>query len=178
MKEQKVLFENKTKYTEDLYNIFLKEYKKEYASSENLFTGFNFFFFGICMFFAFKENELILAFAILIGLIIYFWYKFIRPATREIKTRKNPMLKDNFINTYKFYERYFDVENPKGKARTYYLKVYRITETQDYYYIYISREYAFIVSKTEFTEGNNIEFTTFIKKKLLGKYRNRMKNKE
>lgn len=172
------LFENKTKYSEKLYNIFLQEYKKEYAFSDNAFMIFNFVFFGICMILAFKENEIILGVAILIGLLIYFWFKLIRPATREKKTRKSPMLKGNFTNTYKFYNKYFEVENPQGKATTYYIKIYKIVETKEYYYIYISREYAFIVSKIGFTKGNALEFTEFMKKKLFTKYKNRIKRDE
>ncbi len=172
------LYENKTKYSEKLYNIFLNAYREEYASSENLLMIYNIGFFGICCIFAFIEKLILLGVVIIVGLMIYVWYKIIRPTIREEKTRKGPKLKGNFINTYKFYKNYFKVENPEGQAQVLYFKIYRVVETRDYYYIYISRENAFVMSKNSFTKGSSLEFTNFIKKKVLIKYKNRInKNK-
>ena len=171
------LFENKTKYSEKLYNIFVQAYREENAAYERGYIIFNLSFFGLCMIFAFIEKEILLGVAIFVGLLIYLWFKIIRPAIREQKQRKSPMLSGNYVNTYKFYKNYFDVENPDGKARIMYMKIFRMVETKEYYYIYLSREYAFIISKIGFTKGNNLDFATFMKKKLFTKYKNRIKNK-
>ena len=169
------IFENKTRYSQKEYDVFLKEYKKEYASSEYASMIFYILFFGLCMIFAFKEKETVLGIVLLIGLVIYIWYRLIRPVIRTEKDRKSPKLSGNFINTYKFYKNYFNVENPEGKAQIFYFKLYRVVETNQYIYIYISRENAFIVSKNGFTNGNPREFSKFIKKKVLFKYKNRIK---
>ena len=171
------LFENKTKYTEDNYNTFLKYYEKEYGTSDRLFFVYNIIFFGFCMIFAFKSSETGLGIGILVGLLIYLGFKFIRPARKTEKIKQGPMLSGKFVNTYKFYKRYFMVENSEGKAQILYIRLYRVVETRDYYYIYISREAAFLVSKQGFTKGNDKEFSEFIRKKTFTKYRSRVKTK-
>lgn len=169
------LFENKTKYTEKLYKIFLKAYQEEYGKSDKLFFIYNLVFFGICMIIAFKSNETKLGIGILIGLLIYLGFKIIRPMRQKQKTEQGPKLKGQFVNTYKFYKNYFKVENPEGDAQIVYFNLYRVVETNDNYYLYISREAAFIVSKIGFIKGTDLEFSSFIKKKAFTKYRNRKK---
>lgn len=169
------LFENKTKYSQKEYDIFLKSYQQEYATSDNAYTLFNIIFFGFCMILAFKENEIILGVALLLGLLVYLWYKIIRPARNVEKDKKSNKVSGKFLNTYKFYKNYFKVENPDGSAQILYFKLYRVTETKTHFYIYISREYAFIVLKSGFTKGTSEEFSKFIKKKVFTKYKNRMR---
>lgn len=170
------LFINKTKITEKEYDIFLKSYQEEYTSSETLYLLFNTIFFGICMILAFREGETILGIIILLGLLVYLWFKIIRPTQRVQKDKKSKKVSGKFINTYKFYKNFLRVENPDGNAQIYYIKLYRVVETETHFYIYLSREYAFIVSKEGFTKGNSEEFAKFLKKKTFNKYKNRIKN--
>ena len=51
-----------------------------------------------------------------------------------------------------------------------YLKLYKVFETQDYFYLYIDEEHAALVNKKGFKIGNVEAFTDFIKKKCLFKY--------
>ena len=53
--------------------------------------------------------------------------------------------------------------------------MYKVVETNTHFYIYISRDYAFIISKKGFIDSKSEEFSKFIRKKAWGKYRNRMK---
>ncbi len=168
------LFENKTKYSQKEYDIFIESYIKEYAISDNIYIFFYIAFFGICMIFAFIEKEIILGILLLMGLIVYLWFKIIRPNYLVEQTKKSHKVSGNFINKYEFYKNHFNVENPDGKAQIFYFKLYRVVETKSYFYIYISRQYAFIVSKLGFTQGKSEDFSSFIKKKLFTKYKNRM----
>lgn len=172
------LFKNETKYTQKEYDIFLKEHQKEYATSETAYMLFNIIFFGICMIFAFRNNEIILGIILLLGLLIYMWYKFIKPKKELDQTLKSEKLSGDFVNHYYFYKNNLKVENKEGDAKIYYYKLYRVIETHDNYYIYISRDYAFIMSKGGFTKGDSVEFSKFIKKKMLTKYRNRIKRSQ
>lgn len=169
------LFENKTKYSQKEYDIFLKSYEEEYATSDKAYMTFYILFFGLCMILAFKEREFILAISLLIGLGIYLWYKIIRPFKAVEKDKKSQKLSGSFINKYEFFKNYFRVENPEGEAQIFYFKLYRVVETKSYFYIYISRQYAFIVSKLGFTEGKSEDFSKFIKKKVFSRYKNRIK---
>ena len=168
------IFENKTKYSQKEYDIFLESYKKEYAKSDYAYIIFYILFFGFCMIWAFKIGEILLGIALLAGLGIYLWFKIIRPSILVDKTKKGPKLNGSFSNKYEFYKNFFKVENPEGKAQIYYFKLYRVVETKSYFYIYISRQYAFIVSKLGFTKGSSENFSKFIKKKIFTKYKNRI----
>ncbi len=172
------LFKNETKYTKEEYDIFLKEHQKEYSMSETAYMLFNIIFFGMCMIFAFRNNEPLLGAILLIGLLIYLWYKFIRPKKELDKTLESEKLSGDFINHYIFYKKFFKVDNKEGNAQIFYYKLYRVIETQENYYMYISRDYAFILSKSGFTKGDANEFSKFIKKKMLTKYRNRIKRSQ
>lgn len=169
------LFENKTKYLQEEYETFLKVHQKEYAASEYAYILFNLIFFGCCAAIAFKEKEIILGIVLVVGLLIYIWYKFFRPARRMQEDLESEKLSGNFVNTYKFYKKYFKVENTEGNAQLAYIGLYRVVETNENYYIYISRDNAFIVSKKGFTKGNEKEFSKFIRGKVFMKYKNRMK---
>lgn len=168
------LFENKTKYSQKEYDIFLESYRKEYEISDYAYILFYILFFGFCMVFAFKEKEILLGIALLIGLIVYLWYKIIRSNQLVEKTKKGHKVSGKFVNNYEFYKNFFKVENSDGKAQILYFKLYRVVETKEYFYIYISRQYAFIVSKFGFTQGTSEDFSKFIKKKVFAKYKNRI----
>ena len=154
-----------------MYNVFAKSYIAENSLSEKAYFLFTVVFFGLCMILAFIEKEFILAVIVLIWLIFYLWYKLIRPLKREKKQTANIKTRGGFFNTYKFYNNYFDVDNPEGTAKIYYMKIYKMIEDAQYYYIYITKEHAFIISKNGFLKGNSIEFSDFMKKKLIFKYK-------
>ena len=121
------LFENKTKYTNKEYTAFLKSYKEEFAKTEIAYILFNIIFFGMCMIFSFKENEKILAFSLLIGLLVYIWFKIIRPVKAVKKDQESHKFSGHFVNNYEFYKNYFKVENTDGKAQIFYLKLFDLS---------------------------------------------------
>ena len=168
------LFENKTRLSMKEYNIFIESYKKEFSISDCWYIIFYIVFFGLCMILALRKGEIILGIILFAGLCIYLWFKIMRPNKLVKKTKKSQKVSGNFVNKYEFYKNYFKVENPEGKTQILYFKLYRVVETKLYFYIYISRQYAFIVSKLGFTEGNPDNFSEFIKKKVHMRYKKRI----
>ena len=168
------LFENRTKFSQKEYDIFLESYKNEFEKSDYGYIVYYIVFFGLCMILAFMQGEIILGITLLVGLGIYLWFKIIRSNKLVEKAKKSQKVSGNFVNKYEFYKNYFKVENPEGKTQILYFKLYRVVETKLYFYIYISRQYAFIVSKLGFTEGNPENFSEFIKKKVHMRYKNRI----
>lgn len=166
-----VLFKNETKCTQKEYTKFLKIQEKEYAVSELLYIIFNISFFTFCMVLALMNKEYKLAIIIFIGLLIYGWYKFIRPFQIIKKEKNSPKLKKEYINKYKFYKHFFTTENKDGKAQTYYIKINKVIETETHFYLYISKEYAFIVAKDGFIDCNFEDFKKFIKNKIKFNYK-------
>ena len=174
MKKLEVLFRNKTRYSEKEYEIFLKSYSDEYTFSETLYSLTNIFFFGMCLIVAIKYKEIFLSIALAVGLIVYIWYKFIRPIFK-IKENKQNTIKANYMNTFYFYKSYFRVENEEGTANIRYMGIYKVIEEEEYFYIYITRDNAFIISKDGFIDSTSYDFSNFIRKKVWGKYKNKMK---
>ena len=82
------------------------------------------------------------------------------------------------INLIKDFSRW---KTPKEKHKLYilsYIEWYEVSYNGSK--AYISRDYAFIVSKLGFTKGTSQEFSAFIKKKVFTKYkdrRNKINNK-
>ena len=87
------------------------------------------------------------------------------------KEKNSKMLMQEFTNTYVFYKHYFITENPDGQAQTYYFKINKVIETKEYFYIYLSKEYAFIVDKEGFEKCSWQEFKKFIQNKVKLKYK-------
>lgn len=168
------LFENRTKFSQKEYDIFLESYKNEFEKSDYGYIVYYIVFFGFCMILAFMQGEIILGITLLVGLGIYLWFKIIRSNKLVEKTKKSQKVSGNFVNKYEFYKNYFKVENSEGKTQILYFKLYRVVETKSYFYIYISRQYAYIVSKLGFTEGNSENFSEFIKKKVHMRYKKRI----
>lgn len=173
----KELFINKTKCTEKEYNRFLKSYEKEYAVSELVRSLLYIAFWILCLVLAILNKEYILTLILILGLSLYIWYKFIRPMKKVEKQKNSKKIINEYINTYKFYKHYFTAENEEGHSQIMYIKIYKVIETETHFYIYISREYAFIVAKSGFKDNTNNEFKDFIKKKAFGKYKSQIEKK-
>ena len=160
------LFENKTKCTDEEYAKYLSTYQKEYAITEKIYTIIYFLFLIFCIIFAIKEKEIVLSIGLITLTIIFIWYKFIRPYKILQKTQEKTTLKE-YICNYKFYKNNFTVNAPEGNATIFYF------QTNTHFYIFISKENAFIVSKEGFTKGKAAEFSNFIHKKVKFKYKKR-----
>ena len=57
------------------------------------------------------------------------------------------------------------------QIKHHYFKIYKVLETETHFYIYIARDYAFIVDKNGFIDSNSDEFKKFIQKKVKLKYK-------
>lgn len=166
------IFKNTTKLTEKEYKIFLKSYQNEHAKADLLYSLFYSIFFIICAIMLLINKDYLVGGILLLGVIAYMIYKYFR--TKKIAQNNNKKLNIQITNKYDFYNNYFDIENQEGSGRIWYVKMYKVVETNTHFYIYISREYAYIISKSGFTKGEEKDFSKFIKKKAMYyKYRNR-----
>ena len=165
------LFINKTKCTKKDFVRFQNSYKREYAVPELM--GFLFYvaFFLFCIILSFMSKEYKLGSILICVFILYLAYKFIYQPNRIKKQEKSNQLLKEYINTYIFYNNYFKTKNIDGEAQTFYFKIYKVIETKTNFYIYVSRDYAFIISKSGFKDDKCEEFTKFIKKKTRFKYK-------
>ena len=124
------LFKNQTKYSEEEYNLFLESYNKEYGLSDILYSLINIAFFTLCTIYAILNKEVVLSIALIIGILTYIWYKFIRPRRKVDEEKQSNKIQKEFINTFYFYPKYFKVENPEGQAQKTYFGLYKVIETK------------------------------------------------
>ena len=165
------LFVNVTKCTEQEYKKFLQSYAKEYAVPELLGILFYCAFFIFCIYLTIRHQEFKLLAILIIAFILFLYYKLILVPNKRRKQANEKILGKECVNKYIFYNNFFSTISNDGEAQTLYFKMYRVVETKTNFYIYIAREYAFILSKDGFKDNKLDEFRQFIKKKALLKYR-------
>ena len=69
-------------------------------------------------------------------------------------------------NTYSFYDKYMEIKNTDDIIKFNYYKLYKFFETENYFYLYINKNYSFVLTKTGFSIGDSNDFCKFMKKKL------------
>ena len=70
------------------------------------------------------------------------------------------------VFVFRFFDKYFRI----NKSKIYYFRLYKVFETEKFFYLYLNKEYAAVVNKAGFEIGNANDFSEFIKKKCMLKY--------
>ena len=163
----KLLFKNVTKYDSKAYNKFVNFHNKKYNDSYFFITVFMCLLFLYCCILNFKSKNTILGLGFIKTLLIFLFCRFYLPVRRYKKTSKRYENNQKSLYTFSFYQHFFKIDNEKF----YYLRLYKVIESDDYFYLYFNNNYAALVSKNGFKFGNTQDFSNFIKKKCLLKYR-------
>ena len=66
--------------------------------------------------------------------------------------------------SFKFYEKYFEVWDRLNLEKVKYGKIYRVYETDSFFYLYLDKEHSLLLEKTGFVIGNSEDFGKFIRK--------------
>lgn len=162
----KPLFKNITKYNKKNYEQFLEFHNKKYSFSYNFYTITMIILLIYCIIFNIIQKNFSMFLLFLVLLIIFLFTRIYLPIKRYQKTQKQIAKNKENNFTFSFYDLYFTI----NKTTFYYLKLYKVFETNDYFYLYINEDYAALVSKNGFKVGTAEEFSKFIKKKCLFKY--------
>lgn len=165
------LFENKTTYTQDIYIEFLKFHNKLYHLSYFLYTVFWVALLLLCIFLSFADNMRIQGVLLTIVLIMFIFYRIYRPKMLVNKEMNSEKISDNNTNTFSFYDKDFVVKNNNGIFKYKYILLHRVFETNTFFYLYVTKDDAFLIAKDAFTFGTADEFSSFIKKKCIFKYK-------
>ncbi len=104
-------------------------------------------------------------------LVCFLIYRIGRPRFIVNKELESDKLENNLTNKFSFFDKYFEVENPNGKFNYKYSMIYRAFDKEDCFYLYITKENAFLLSKNTFSLGNANDFSSFIKSKCHSKYK-------
>lgn len=165
------LFENKTTYTKDTYMEFLRFHTKTYNLPYMAYTMFWAAIFILCIYLAFSSGNRLQGVIITIILICFVVYRVYRPKKLVDNELKSEKISTNNINVFSFYDKNFLVENNNGVFTFRYFMLHRVFETDDFFYLYVNKENAFLVAKKTFSLGTAEDFSKFIKDKCKLKYR-------
>ena len=165
------LFENKTTYSKEIYIQFLKFHNKTFNFGYATYTIFWTFLFLLCIYLSFGSGERLQGVIITIILIGFVFYRIYHPKSIVDKELKSDKIADTNTNTFSFYDKEFEIENRNGSFRYRYFMIHKIYETPDFFYIYMTRENAFLLSKDTFSLGNKDDFAKILKSKCNFKYK-------
>ena len=163
----KPLFQNITIYNSKNYNQFIKFHGEKFNFSYNAYTIVMLGLTLYCVILNIIQKNLLLflVFSLIFALTIMF--RMYLPVQRYVKTKKKFAKNKETSIVINFYKFHFKIE----KKIYSYLKIYKVFETEDYFYLYIDEENAVLINKKGFKIGTVEEFTEFIKKKCLFKYK-------
>ena len=171
MEKEEKLFENKTTYTKEMYIDFLKFHNKKYNFTYLAYTVIWFIILFACIVYSISSNLRLQAIVITIILLSFVIYRFARPKIIVDKELKSEKISDNNTNLFTFYKNYMRIQNKNGKFDYKYLMIRKAFETEDSFYLYVSKENAFLISKNTFSLGTAEDFSKFAKSKFGIKYK-------
>lgn len=161
-----------------LANIALKKLK-----IIMLLLGVFFALIGVIIFIASDsmEDGLIWLIAFILGGAI-FAVLFPMLLNRNIKKQmnSNQLLKNETYNNYIFEEDFLNIvtetnNTPNSNSTINYTQLFKVLETNDTFYIYISSSQAFIVNKSDIKDNKTNELSTLLKSKLDKRYNDKSK---
>ena len=160
-----LIFKNVTKYSKEVYREFLrfhteKNYKKYLIYALAILMGLVY----IITFNAVRQKwtiiiEIIVLTIIAVCYMIFSQKKIIKD---EMKSSK---IKNEEIFEFEFFNEYIVIKNNGRKEKFEYKKICKIYETKTFFYLYINKNDAFLLSKDGFIEGNINNFKGFITNK-------------
>ena len=165
------LFKNKTTLSSKNYIELVKFHQKENNWKYFLYTAFYSILFVIFIAIQIASKYYFPAILVFICFFGFLVYRFIEPYYKTKKEFQSEKVQKNLVNFYLFYEKYFKVKNKMGSFKLRYYKLYKAYENENYFYLYLDKDYAFILEKSGFITGNIDEFQKFIKSKLGFKFK-------
>ncbi len=167
----KILFKNKTKYSQELYIKYCNFHNETnffFASLYNIIVvGFLLFVFVLQV----KNRHYAIIFIFGLAITAFILWRILYPAYLGKKEMNSENITKQKEYDFKFYENYFSVENDKFIGKVKYKELYRVRVTNDYSYLYTDRRHSYILDNSNFTVGNITTFKPFIHKKCGWRYK-------
>lgn len=166
----KILFKNETKYNKEIYENFLNFHNKKFHFKYTLYTAAIIMLLIFCLSLQVKYHNYTLAILFGIFLSAFFLWRFLHPFSIAQKELKSNKIENKKTFYFIFYEDKFKIRDNENYNIMPYFKLYKIFETEDFFYLYIDKTHSFVLNKNGFLIGNSNDFSTFIKKKCKSKY--------
>ena len=160
------LFENTTTYTSDVYREFVEFHNKKYNLKYNLYTLFMLALIVFCMVLQFSYSNVSLGILFLLIMIVFLIWRVFHPFFFVKKEANSDKVKKQLTNTYSFYDNYIEIKNDNDSFNLRYFKLHKVFETENNFYLYINKNYSFVLDKNGFSIGNPDLFYDFIREKI------------
>ena len=161
----KLLFKNTTRYSKSVYDKFLAFHRKKYGFTYATYTIIVVAFILFALILQIKYHNFSIAILLCCGLTCLILWRYLRPISEVSKEYQSDKIQNEKEYTFKFYDNFFTSEDNKEISEIKYHKLYKVFETSDFFYLYIDKTHAFLVSKSKFKNNNATEFSGFIRKK-------------
>ena len=171
-----ILFKNKTRYSEDLYTKFLIFHDKNYSLPYSLHTAFIVFFILFSIIIQIKANNFAVAIFFFIGITIFILWRFFGPIEEVKENFESDKIVNEKIFTFEFYKKYVKICDNNGYSFLKYKNIDKVFETSNFFYIYIDKNHALLLDKTGFCIGNCIDFSNFIRKKCIFRFKKKIES--
>lgn len=165
------LFKNKTVMSRENYIHLLEFHQKKNNWKYWLYTAFFSVSFIFCTAVHIVNKNYSFALLFFLFFFGFLLYRFIEPYRKTEKELQSDKIQNNLVNYYFFYEKCFKVKNKLGNNTVKYHKLYKAYENENYFYLYLNKNVAFIIDKSGFTIGNEKSFEKFLKNKMWFKFK-------
>lgn len=161
----KILFKNKTKYTKIAYQKYLQFHQNKYGVRYKFTTIVTILLLCFCIITNLKYSNYYTTFLLIFTLIGFCFYRFFYPIKKVQKEIKTEKFEEEKEFTFTFYEKYFTIYDKQNIEQVKYWKLYKVYESNEFFYLYIDKDHAFLLEKSTFVKGNTSDFFKFLKKK-------------
>ncbi len=169
--KKKLLFKNSTKYSKKVYDDFSRFHNATYSLMYDLYTLAVLGLLLYCLVVVIKSKLIFLIVIFSLCFIFFLGYRVFSPIIFYKKqVNKKSILKEKTFSFY-FYDKYFKLRDNLNFFKISYFKLYRVYETEKFFYLYVNKKYAYLIDKNGFTFGNSKDFSKFIKSKVHIKYK-------
>lgn len=161
----KILFKNRTKYTKSTYQEFLNFHQEKYGPKYQFYTAIILILIFFCFAMQVKYHKYTLAILFACSLTAFFLWRFFHPLKQIKKEMESEKITKEKEFSFRFFEKHFEISDKQKIEKMKYYKLLRVFETKTFFYLYIDKNHAFLLSKNSFVIGSPEEFSKFIKKK-------------
>lgn len=112
-----------------------------------------------------KYHNLTIAILFCFGLTVFLLWRFFHPIHVVSQEYQSDKIQKEKEYTFKFYEKFFTIQDKREISKIKYYQLYKVFETTDFFYLYIDKTHSFLIDKKKFKKNNPNEFSSFIHKK-------------
>ena len=167
----KILFKNVTTYSSNQYKNFLKFHSKQFNSYYKFNLIIIFLLFLVCIILSIKYNHLQLLILFILATFFYLFNNYIYPLKKVEKEFNSDKISKSQSLTFIFYKYHFKIIGNNQHTNLPYFKLFKVFETGDSFYLYPNINCSFVLSKESFKIGNSAQFSKFIHRKCLFKFK-------